>query len=169
MLFTSVIFHISGVLPCKKYEIYSLISHKVVGLCALPLIVLFFVLVIVGKSRVHMNLEARIGMIVMEWSGIPIWVVCALAYSGILAGLCLCLFLKARTTTSHNNNQRFISFGIIFGFLVGIAFVPAYYSTQGKFLVVIQAFSITAIAYGILGCLFFPSCYAIFHHVKEIK
>ena len=145
-------------------------SHTILALCSLPQTSLCLILVIVGKPQVSLNLEARVGMIVLECSGTsPIWAVCIFAYLGTLAGLCLCLALKGHALDSQNNELKFNSFGIIFGLMVGLTFVPAYYSTQGKFRVVIQAFSIIAIAYGILGCVFFPTCYTILSEIRQIK
>ena len=114
---------------------------------------------VLGKLKTHKNLESRLGTIVLECAGAsPIWVSCALCYLGILTMSTLVMAHKARKLAPHTTEPKFIIFSVLFFFLVSLAFIPAYSSTQGKFAVTTEMFAIIAIVYGFMGCLFGQIC-----------
>ena len=112
------------------------------------------------------NFEAQVGVIVCEcvWQS-RAWAVCAIVYLILLAIISLVLAIKAQKQT-QNEELKFISYSLLFCFLVGMAFVPAYSSTQGTFAVASEIFAIVSMAFGVLGCIFIPKCYFILFKIK---
>uniref|UniRef100_A0A8C4R0C6 G-protein coupled receptors family 3 profile domain-containing protein n=1 Tax=Eptatretus burgeri TaxID=7764 RepID=A0A8C4R0C6_EPTBU len=137
-------------------------------LCSLPQTGFCVAWAVLGKLQRHKNIESRLGTIVLECIGAsPLWVSCALFYLGTLAISCLVMALKGRKLAPDCNEHKFIIFSMLFFFMVLIAFIPAYSSTQGKFAVATEMFAIMAICYGFLGCIFLPKCYLIALKMKK--
>ncbi|XP_032064343.1 vomeronasal type-2 receptor 26-like [Thamnophis elegans] len=66
---------------------------------------------------------------------------------------------QPREITLQCNEGSVAMFYVSLG--VWVSFVPAYQSTKGKSMVVVQVFSILASSGGLLVCIFFPKCYII--------
>ncbi|GAB1295736.1 Vomeronasal 2, receptor 10 [Apodemus speciosus] len=147
--------------------------NLVIPICTLIQVVLCGIWLVTSPPFIDRDIQSEHGKTVIicnKGSTIAFHVV--LGYLGSLALGSFTVAFLARKLPDRFNEAKFLTFSMMVFCSVWITFVPVYHSTRGKFLVVVEVFSILASSAGLLGCIFVPKCYFCqtrFNYYTEVQ
>ncbi|XP_043929661.1 extracellular calcium-sensing receptor-like [Protopterus annectens] len=145
----------------RKYTGQGL-PKSIVILCTTLQVIICISLLIVSPPFQDENTTSVMGRILIECNeGSPVAFWCMLSYMGLLAIVSLLVAFLSRKLPDSFNEAKFITFSMVVFVSVWMSFIPAYLSTQGKYMVAVEIFAILSSAAGLLLCIFVPKCYII--------
>ncbi|XP_053566982.1 vomeronasal type-2 receptor 26-like [Bombina bombina] len=137
-------------------------SFGFVLICSLGQAVICTVWLITSPPYPDYDSQSVTGKMILKCNeGSPIAFYIVVSYLGVLAALSFFVAFVVRKVPDHYNEAKMITFSMLVFCSVWITFIPAYLSSNSKYMVALEIFAITASSSGILGCIFFPKCYII--------
>ncbi|XP_069072177.1 extracellular calcium-sensing receptor-like [Pleurodeles waltl] len=138
------------------------LSYLAICVCTLFQTLLCVCWLIMSPPFPEHNIYSEPGKIIIECNeGSPFAFWCMLGYLGLLALVSFIAAFLARKLPDSFNEAQFITFSMLAFLSVWLAFIPAYLSTKGKYMVAMEVFAIQSSTSAILLCIFFPKCYII--------
>ncbi|XP_078524870.1 extracellular calcium-sensing receptor-like [Lissotriton helveticus] len=138
------------------------LSYTVIGACTVIQALLCALWLNLSPPFSDYNVIAQPGKMIVECnegSAIAFW--CMLGYLGLLASTSFVVAFLSRQLPDTFNEAQFITFSMLAFLSVWLSFVPAYFSTKGKYMVAMEIFAILSSTLALVSCIFFPKCYII--------
>ncbi|XP_053319862.1 extracellular calcium-sensing receptor-like [Spea bombifrons] len=138
------------------------VPASTVSICTLLQIFICSYWVLTCPPFPERNMNIKVGVIILqcnECSDTLLW--CMLGYMAFLACVSFMVAFLARKLPDSFNEAKWITFSMLIFLSVWISFIPAYLSTQGKYMVAVEIFGITSSGAGVLSCIFLPKTYII--------
>ncbi|KAM3937003.1 vomeronasal type-2 receptor 26-like [Leptodactylus fuscus] len=138
------------------------VSYSVVLVCFSVQVLICVIWLLVSPPYVEFDHHSYPGKIIIQCNeGSDLWFYSMLGYMGLLAAVSFLLAFMVRTLPDSFNEAKYITFSMLLFCSVWMAMIPAYLSTRGKYMTIVEIFAILTSCVGVLGCIFFPKLYIL--------